>query len=35
LSGVVAFPGPTPPRNPLVDFRALPLNTVQMDFTLS
>jgi hypothetical protein len=35
LSGVMAFPGPTPPRDPLVDFGAFPLSTVKMDFTLS
>jgi hypothetical protein len=35
LSGVMAFPGPTPPRDPPIDFGAFPLNTVKMDFTLS
>jgi hypothetical protein len=35
LSGVITFPGPTPPRDPLVDFGAFPLNIVKMDFTLS
>jgi hypothetical protein len=35
LSGVMAFPGPTPPRDPPVDFGVFPLNTVKMGFTLS
>jgi hypothetical protein len=35
LSGVMAFPGPIPPRDPPVDFGGFPLNTVKMDFTLS
>jgi hypothetical protein len=35
LSGVMAFPRPTPPRDPLVDFGAFPLKTVKVDFTLS
>jgi hypothetical protein len=35
LSGVVAFLEPTPPRDPLVDFGAFPLNIVKMDFMLS
>jgi hypothetical protein len=35
LSGVMAFPRPTTPRDPPVDFGAFPLNTVKMDFTLS
>jgi hypothetical protein len=35
LSGVMAFPIPTPPRDPTVDFGAFPLNRVKMDFTLS
>jgi hypothetical protein len=35
LSGVMAFPGLNPPRDPPVDFGAFPLNTVKLDFTLS
>jgi hypothetical protein len=35
LSGVMAFPGLTPPRDPPVDFGAFPLNTIKVDFTLS
>jgi hypothetical protein len=35
LLGVMGFPGPTPPKDPLVDFWAFPLNTVKMDFMLS
>jgi hypothetical protein len=35
LSDVIAFPRPTPPRHPPVDFGAFPVNTVKMDFTLS
>jgi hypothetical protein len=35
LLGVMAFPGPTPPKDPPVDFGAFPLNIVKMDFTLS
>jgi hypothetical protein len=32
LLGVIVFPGPTPPRDPLVNFGAFPLNMVKMDF---
>jgi hypothetical protein len=35
LSGVMAFPGPTPPRDPSVDFGVFPLNAVNMNFMLS
>jgi hypothetical protein len=35
MSGVVVFPGPTPLRDPPVDFGAFPLNIVKMNFTLS
>jgi hypothetical protein len=44
LSGVMAFPRLTPPRDPpvdfgaffaVVDFGAFPLNTVKTNFTLS
>jgi hypothetical protein len=35
LSGVMAFPGLTSPRDPPVDFGAFPLNTIKVDFTLS
>jgi hypothetical protein len=35
LSGGMAFPRPTPPKVPPVDFGAFPLNIVKMDFTLS
>jgi hypothetical protein len=35
LSGVMAFPELTPPRDPPVDFGAFPLNTVKIDFMLS
>jgi hypothetical protein len=35
LSGVMAFPRPTPPRDPPVDFAAFALNTVKLDFKLS
>jgi hypothetical protein len=35
LSGVMAFPRPTPPRYPSVDFGSFLLNTVKMDLALS
>jgi hypothetical protein len=35
LSGVIAFPGLTPPRDPPVDFGAFPLSIVKMGFMLS
>jgi hypothetical protein len=35
LSGVMAFPELTPPRDAPVDFGAFPLNTVKIDFMLS
>jgi hypothetical protein len=35
LSGVMPFPGPTPPRDSPVDLWAFPLNTMKMDFMLS
>jgi hypothetical protein len=35
LLGVIAFPIPTPLRDPPVDSEAFPLNIVKMDFTLS
>jgi hypothetical protein len=35
LSGVMAFPRLTLPRDPLVDFGAFPLNIVKMDVMLS
>jgi hypothetical protein len=35
FSGVMAFPGPIPPRDPPLDFGAFPLNMVKMDVTLS
>jgi hypothetical protein len=34
LSGVMAFPRLTAPRDPLVNFGTFPLNTVKMDFML-
>jgi hypothetical protein len=35
LSGVMAFPGLTPPRDTPGDIGAFPMNTVKMDFMLS
>jgi hypothetical protein len=35
LSGVMAFPGLTPPSDPLEVSGTFPLNTMKMDFMLS
>jgi hypothetical protein len=35
LSSVMAFPGLIPPRDTPVNFGAILMNTVKMDFTLS